>query len=335
MLPLALPRSREKNTLRLARLIAPFAIALHCVVAIAQQPWPGKPVKMVVPFPAGGPTDVLTRALSDKLSVALGQPVVVENKPGAGGGIGADYVAKSAPDGYTLVMATSSTHSVGPYLMKTPYDPQKDFTPIVWVGNGANILVASPALGVNNVAELIDWAKKNPGKLNYATSGIGSVAHLTSELFASMAGIKITHVPYKGLQLAVPDLMSGQIGIMFDSILTARPHIEAGRLKGLGISTLKRSPIVPNIPTIAESGLPGFESWNWFGVFGPAGTPPAVVQRFNAEMNKVLTDPAMRERFATLGFEVAGGTPPEFAAVVQSEAQKWSKVIHDANVKAE
>ncbi len=313
-----------------------FAIFLLALASAAQaQPWPTRPIKMVVPFPAGGPTDVLTRVLSDKLATALGQPVVVENKPGAGGTIGADFVAKSAPDGYTLVMATGSTHSVGPYLGKVPYDPQKDFAPILYVGKATNILLVSPVLGIDTVRELIEYARKNPGKLNYSTSGIGSVAHLTGEMFAAMAGVKLTHVPYKGTQQSIPDLMSGQVGMLFDNVLTGKPNAESRRVKGLAISSRERSPLVPDLPTVSESGLPGFDSWNWFGVFGPAGTPQAVVDRLNAELNRIVTDPAIRERFAQLGFETTGGTPAQFAAVVQSEARKWSKVIQDANVKAE
>ena len=317
--------------LRLAACLA-FLLAAANVHA---QSWPTKPVKVVVPFPAGGPTDVLTRALSDKLTAALGQPVVVENKPGAGGSIGADFVAKSAPDGYTLVMATSSTHSVGPYLTKVPYDPQKDFTPVIYVGRAANILLVSPVAGVNNVRELIEYARRNPGKVNYATSGIGSVAHLTSEMFASMAGVKLTHVPYKGLQLSIPDLMSGQVTMVFDSILTGKPHVEGKRLKGIAVSSAERSSLVPDIPTVAEAGLPGFQSSVWFGLLGPAGTPPAVVERVNAEMNRILRDAAIQERFATLGFESAGGTPAEFAATIAAESARWSKVIRETNVKAE
>jgi tripartite-type tricarboxylate transporter receptor subunit TctC len=317
------------------RLLAFLALALACLGAAAQPPWPSRPVKMVIPFPAGGPTDVMTRVLSDKLSQALGQPVVVENKPGAGGTIGADFVAKSAPDGYTFVMATGSTHSVGPYLGKVPYDPVKDFTPVIYVGYATNILLVSPVLGVNNVRELIALAKKTPGGLNYSTSGIGSVAHLTSEMFAAQAGIKLVHVPYKGTQQSIPDLASGQVALLFDNVLTAKPHVDSKRLKGIAISSLKRSSIVPDIPTIDESGLPGFDSWNWFGIFGPAGTPRAVVERLNTEMNRILADAAVRERFYGLGFEVTGGTPAEFLAVMQSESQRWSKVIREANVKAE
>jgi tripartite-type tricarboxylate transporter receptor subunit TctC len=319
----------------LSRLLAFFALACACFAAGAQNTWPTRPVKMVIPFPAGGPTDVMTRILSEKLTQALGQPVVVENKPGAGGTIGADFVAKSSPDGYTFVMATGSTHSVGPYLGKVPYDPVKDFTPVVYVGYATNILLVSPVIGVNNVRELIELAKKTPGGLNYSTSGIGSVAHLTSEMFAKQAGIKLIHVPYKGTQQSIPDLASGQVALLFDNVLTAKPHVESKRLKGIAISSLKRSSIVPDIPTIDESGLPGFDSWNWFGIFGPAGTPRPIVERLNSEMNRILADSAVRERFHGLGFEITGGTPAEFLAVMQSESQRWSKVIREANVKPE
>ena len=318
----------------LQRLAACLAFFLAAVAAQAQT-WPAKPVRLVVPFPAGGPTDVMTRVLAEKLSTALGQPVVVDNKPGAGGAIGSDLVAKSAPDGYSLVMATSSTHSIGPSLGKLPYDPRKDFTPIVYVGKATNILVVSPTLDIHTLQQLIDYAKKNPGKLNYASSGIGGISHLTSEMFASRAGIKLTHVPYKGTQLSMPDLMSGQIGILFDSVLTAKPHIDAKRVVALTVSSKERSNLVPDMPTMSESGLPGFDSWTWFGIFGPAGTPQAVVDRVNSEVNRIVADPAVRERFAQLGFETTGGTPAQFAALVESETAKWSKVIREANVKPE
>jgi tripartite-type tricarboxylate transporter receptor subunit TctC len=334
MLTLVLPAPLHENSMRRA-FLACLAAALLPLSASAQG-WPARPIKMIVPFPAGGPTDVMTRILSDKLAQALGQPVVVDNKPGAGGTIGSDLVAKSQADGYTLLMATGSTHSVGPYLGKVPYDPQKDFTPIIYVGYGTNILLVSPKLGVNTVQELIALGKKDPGKLNYATSGIGSVAHLTAEMFASMAGIKLTHVPYKGTQLSITDIANGQVAMLFDNVMTAKPHVDSGRLKGIAISSKERSSIVPNMPTVAESGLPGFDSWNYFGIFGPANLPQPIVQRVNAEMNKILQDPAVKKRLTgDLGFEITGGTPQQFTAVIQSEAQRWSKVIREANVKPE
>jgi tripartite-type tricarboxylate transporter receptor subunit TctC len=291
---------------------------------------------MVVPFPAGGPTDVMTRVVAEKLSSGLHQAVVVDNKPGAGGTIGAKLVADSPPDGYTFVMATGSTHSVGPYLVaKPPYDPEKDFTPVIWAGNAPNVLVVSPRLGYKDVRDLIAYAKAHPGQLNFASSGVGSVAHLTGELFARQAGIRLTHVPYKGTQLSLTDLMSGQVAMLFDAIITAKPHVDAGRLQALGISTLKRSPLMPSVPTVSESGLPGFESYNWFGVFGPARMPQPIVDRMNAEMNRVLQEADVRARFAQLGFEPAGGTPAQFASMMRAETAKWRKVIRDANVKVE
>ena len=317
-----------------SRIAAILATAL--ALAAHAETWPAKPIRMVVPFPAGGPTDVMTRVVAEKLSASLGQSVFVDNKPGAGGEIGAKFVADSSPDGYTFVMATGSTHSVGPYLVsKPPYDPQKDFTPVIWAGNAPNVLVVSPKLGFKSVRDLIAYAKAHPGELNFASSGVGSVAHLTGVLFARQAGIKLTHVPYKGTQLALPDMMSGQVAMLFDAIITAKPHIDAGRLQALGISTLKRSPLMPELPTISESGLPGFESYNWFGVFGPARLPQPIVERMNAAMNRVLQDPAVRSRFAQLGFEPAGGTPAQFAAMVRRETAKWRKVIEEAHAKAE
>ncbi|QJR12353.1 hypothetical protein DSM104443_03439 [Usitatibacter rugosus] len=318
----------------LVRIAASLALALAASAAHAQA-WPTKPIKMIVPFPAGGPTDVLTRSLSDKLSTALGQAVVVDNKPGAGGTIGSDLAAKSPNDGYTLLMATGSTHSVGPYLQKLPYDPVKDFVPVVYVGYATNIMLISPKIPARNVREFIELAKKDPGKYNYSTSGIGSVAHLTAEMFSAQAGIKLTHVPYKGTQLSIPDLAQGTVSILFDSVMTAKPHLDSGRLNALGISSLQRSDLVPNLPTIDESGLKGFDSWNYFGIFAPAGTPKAVVDRVNTEMNKILGDPAIKERFRQLGFDITGGTQQDFVKVIASESAKWSKVIHDANVKPE
>jgi tripartite-type tricarboxylate transporter receptor subunit TctC len=318
-----------------SRTLVLAAALLAAALPSLAQTWPTKTVKIVVPFPAGGPTDVLTRVLADKLGAQLGQPVIVENKPGAGGSLGADFVAKSAPDGYTLVMATTSTHSIGPYLGKLPYDPVKDFVPIVWVGNATNILVVSNHVPANSVKELIDLARKDPGKLNYATSGIGTISHLTSELFASMAGVKLTHVPYKGTQQSIPDLMSGQVALLFDNVMTSLPNIKAGKVKGIAISSPTRSALVPDLPTVAEAGLPGFQSLVWFGLLGPAGTPKAAVDRVNAEMNKALALPDIQAKFAQMGFDPAGGSAADFAQAIQRDAQKWSKVIKDAGVKPE
>ncbi|HET9651677.1 MAG TPA: tripartite tricarboxylate transporter substrate-binding protein, partial [Usitatibacter sp.] len=231
-------------------------------------------------------------------------------------------------------LATSSTHAVNPYLSKVPYDPQKDFTPIAWLGDAQRVLVVPPALGVNDLRELIALAKKNPGKLNYSSSGVGSVVHLATEQFASLAGIRLTHVPYKGIQQSVPDLLSGQVAILFDNIMTVQQHVKSGRLKALGVSGTKPSPLLPGVPPVAQT-LPGFESKTWFGLYGPAALPPAITERLNREVNAVLQEPGVRERFDQLGFEPAGGTPAEFERMVQADAERWKKVIRDNNVKAE
>ena len=303
----------------------------------AQSPaWPTKPLKLVIPFPPAGATDTLGRTLAQKLGDALGQPVVVENKPGAGGGIGSDAVAKAPADGYTLLMATTSTHSIGPSLNpKLAYNAEKDFVPVVWVANSTNILVAALNVPATNVAELVAYAKAHPGQLNYASSGNGTIVHLTGELFSSMAGIKMTHVPYKGTALAVPDLMSGQVSIMFDNIVSALPYIKGGKLKALGISGAKRSPLVPDVPTVAESGVPGFVSDTYFGVFAPVGTPREVVTRLNTAINRILESPDFRDKLAALGAEPAGGSSDRFATEIRGETTKWAKVIKDAGVKVE
>ena len=315
------------------------SLAIACIAfaaAFAQaQTWPTRPIKLIVPFPAGGPTDVLSRVVADKLSTQVKQPVIVENKPGAGGSIGADLAAKSAPDGYTLLLATSSTHSVGPHLQKLPYDAERDFTPIVWLGDAPRVLVVSPKIGVDNLQQLLDLAKKSPGKLNYASSGTGGVVHLATEYFASMAGVKLTHVPYKGIQQSIVDMQAGEVAMLFDNIMTVQSHVKSGRLKALGISTLKRSPLVPDIPTIDEAGVPGFENQTWFGIYAPAGLPRDIAQRANEELNRALADRSVIDRFAQLGFQPAGGSAAEFAAMVRNDSQRWAKVIRENNIQTE
>ncbi len=300
------------------------------------QAYPSRPIHLVVPFPAGGPTDVIARAIGQKLSDAVGQPVVIDNKPGAGGAIGSEAVARSAPDGYTVVIGTSSTHSIGPALNpKTPYKVERDFAPVSLVATAPNVLVVSPKLAANNVRELIALAKAQPGKLNYATSGVGTIVHLSSVLFANMAGIDIVHVPYKGVTQALPDIMSGQIALMFDNIVGVLPRVKAGQEKAIAVTSLKRSALAPNIPTVAESGLPGYESETYFGIFAPAGTPETVVTKLSQDLAQVLKRPDLKELLATQGAEAVGSDPAKLAAVVRADTAKWEKVIKAAGVKIE
>jgi len=312
-----------------------YALALLFAAGIAHAQFPNRPVHVVVPFPAGGPTDVLTRALGQKLSAHWSQPVVVDNKPGAGGAIGSDFVAKSAPDGYTLLMATTSTHSIGPSLQKLPYDPVKDFAPVSQVSNATNVLVVSPKLGVSSVRELVALAKAKPGALNFASSGIGTIPHLTGEMFKHMAGVDIVHIPYKGTGLSIPDLANGQVALLFDSIVTAQTHVKNGNVKALAISSPRRSPLMPELPTMIEAGIAGFESETWFGLLAPAGTPPDIVSRISADAAAALADADLRARFAAAGAETVGGTPAQLAARIKADAAKWAEVIKAANVKVQ
>ncbi len=288
---------------------------------------------MVVPFPAGGPTDVLTRVVSQKLSERWRQPVVVENKPGAGGSIGADFVAKSAPDGYTLVMATSSTHSIGPALGKLPYDAQKDFAPIAQVWNAPNVLVVSPALNVGDVKALVALAKAKPGQLNFASSGNGTIPHLSGELFKLLAGVDLVHVPYKGTGLSIPDITRGQVAMIFDSIITAQQHARAGSVKMLAVTTAKRSPLLPEVPTMIEAGVAGYESTTWFGILAPAATPRDIVGQVSSDVAAVVQAADVRERFAAAGAEPIASTPEAFAETIQTETAKWARVVKAAGIK--
>src|SRR4029453_1006317 len=258
---------------------------------------PPKPVRVVVPFPAGGTTDILARAAAQKLSETWGQQAIVDNRPGAGGNIGAELVAKSAPDGYTLLMGTVGTHAINASLYpKMPYDHVKDFAPVILVAGVPNVLVVHPSLPVNSVQELIAYAKANPGKLNFASSGNGTSIHLSGELFKVMTGVQMTHVPYKGSAPALQDLIGGQVQLMFDNLPPSPPQIKAGKLRALGVTSAARAPALPDLPTIAESGLPGFEASSWFGVLVPAGTPPSIVTKLNAEIAKWLPAPHAGEK---------------------------------------
>lgn len=290
--------------------------------------YPSKPITMVVPFPAGGTTDVLARVVGQELSKAWGQQVVIENRGGAGGNIGSDVVAKSKGDGYTLLMGTVGTHGINVSLYKKmPYDAVKDFTPITQVAAVPNILVVHPSVPVHSVKELISYAKKNPGKLSFASSGNGTSIHLSGELFKTMTGVEMTHVPYKGSAPAVRDLLGGQVHLMFDNMPSAYPHVQAGKLRGLAVTTAKRSPAAPDLPTIAEAGVPGFEATSWFGILAPAGTPKAIVTKLNKEIVRILHDPEISKQLRARGAEPVGSTPEEFAAHIKAEIEKWGKVV--------
>ena len=297
--------------------------------------YPAKPVHLVVPFPAGGPTDVLTRVVAQKLSERWNTAVVVDNKPGAGGAIGSQFVAQSAPDGYMLEMATSSTHSIGPALQKLPYDPLKDFTPVTQTWSAPNVLLVSAKLEVRDVRGLIALAKAKPGQLNFASSGIGTIPHLSAELFKHLAGIDMVHVPYKGTGLAMADIARGQVAMIFDSIITAQQFARTGDVRMLAVSSAKRSALLPDVPTMAEAGVPGYESTTWFGILGPAGTPREVVTKVNQDLAALLKADDVRKRFAAAGAEPASSSPEAFAALIRSEGEKWGKIIRSAGIKVE
>jgi len=296
------------------------------------QSYPTKPIRLIVPFPAGGATDLFARSLSQKLGERLGQSVVVDNKPGAGGTLGSDLAAKAPADGYTLLLSTTSTHSIGPNLNpKIPYDAMRDFTPISQVGNAPSIMLVPNNSPAKTVKEWIDHARQNPGRLNYASSGNGTIVQLTAELFKSQANVFVVHIPYKGTALAIPDLVSGKVDVLFDSLPTGLPHVKEGRLRALGVTSAKRTPLAPDLPPISDV-LPGYESTTWFGIFGPRGLPPEVVTRVNMAANQVLKDPEVVDRLTRLGIEPIGGTPAQFAAMLTTELAKWKKIITERKI---
>ena len=314
-------------------------LACVAVLAVADanaQPYPNKPIRMIVPFPPGGPIDTMARLAGKFITDSVGQQVVVENRPGAGGVVGSDYVAKAAPDGYTLIMGNAGSHGINAAVYtKLPYDIQKDFAPVSQVAVAPNVMVINPSLPANSVAEFIAYAKANPGKLSYASGGNGSSAHMSMELFKSMSGIDIQHVPYKGSSPALTDVVSGQVVAFIGNMPPTVPLIKAGKLRALAVTTKSRSALMPELPTITEAGLPGFETVAWFGVLAPAGTPPDVVNRLSAEIAKIAKLPDIREKLVAMGAEPVGGTPEEFKAVIDRDIAKWKPLAQKVGIKVD
>ncbi|HUP30341.1 MAG TPA: tripartite tricarboxylate transporter substrate binding protein [Usitatibacter sp.] len=319
---------------QLVRLAAAF-VSIAASAAFAQG-YPAKPIRILVPFAPGGNVDITARLVSPGLAEALGQPVVVENRPGAGGTIGADVVAKSPADGYTLLMGSNSTFSVAPSLYpKNPYNPLADFAPVIMIASAPFVLVVNPNLPAKSARELVAQAKDFPRKLTMSSAGTGSSNHLVGELFQEISGARFTHVPYKGSGQALTDLMGGQVDLHFDQITSAASHIQGGKLRALMVTAPQRVPMLPEVPTAAEAGYAAFEATNVTGLIAPAGTPRDVIEKLNAATQKVIAQAAVREKFAGIGAETTGGTPEQFAAYIRDDLSKWTRIVKDANVKVE
>ena len=324
--------------LRVVRpLLCLLALSLSLAPAVTgAQGYPSKPIRVVVPFPAGGPLDVTARAIGQKLAEAWGQPIVIDNRPGAGGNIGADLVAKSAPDGYTILEGALSTHAVNVSLYaKMPYDPVKDFAPITLVATTPNVLVVNPSLPAHSVSELVAYAKAHPGALSFGSGSNGSAGHLAGELFKMEAGVDMVHVPYKGAAPALQGLLAGDTQLMFDNLASSTPQIRAGKLRALAVTTARRTALMPELPTLAESGLPGFDITTWWGFLAPAGTPKEVIAKWNAEVVRILSTPEMKAFFAQQGAEPAPTTPEQFADLIRSEIPKYAKIVKASGAKVD
>ena len=314
----------------LAMLLAGALLSL----AAHAQPWPAKPIKMVVPFTAGGSTDTVARIMGEKLSTRLGQPVIVENKAGAGGALGSDFVAKSPADGYTFLVGTSSTMAIAPWVYtKLPYNPTRDFAPVSLLGTADIIVVVNSEVPIRNTRQLLDYAKANPGKLTFASGGNGSISHLLGEYFKSMAKVDLLHVPYKGDAQMVTDLLGGQVNMAFGTAVAWLPHIQSGKVAAVAVTNPKRSTTMTDLPTLNESGVPGYEAVQWFGIAAPTGTPPEVLNRMHAEIKAILAMPDIQKRFVELGFDVVGNTPAEFGQFLRDENTKWKKIADIAGTK--
>lgn len=318
------------------KILITLLAALSSLTSVSfAQDYPNRPIKLIVPFPPAGGTDNVARVFVQEVAQQLGQPIVIENRAGAAGMIGADQAAKSDPDGYTLLMTTNSTHVIGPLLNpKTPYSPVKSFTPVIYLVHSPSIMVVPLESKAKTVADFIAMAKANPGKLNYGSAGVGGIPHLSGERFQALSGTKITHVPYKGTALAMPDLMAGRLDVIFDSFSVGYPHVRDGKVRALGVSSAERSPLVPDLPAISEQ-LPGFVSLTWFGVLGPANMPAPIVDKLNAAFNAALKNPKVRAQLANMGTDPVGGTPQDFVKRMADDTAAWSKVIKDANIVVE
>jgi len=319
----------------MTKIRAAVSVCLAAVIACAAQAqeYPSRPVRVVVPFAAGGPNDIIVRLVAQKLAASLGQPFLVENRAGAGGNIGTDYVAKSAPDGYTLLSVGPGSLIINPLMGKVPYDTERDFVPIALMARAPNVLVVHPSLAAHSVKELIALARARPGAINYGSGGNGSTPHLAAALFAAMAGVELTHVPYKGTAPATADLIGGQVQIAFLGIPAVLPHARSGKLRVLAVTGLQRSAELPEVPTVDESGVPGYEVNPWYGLLAPAGTPRAIVVRLGAETTGVVRAAEMREKLAAQGAEGAGGTPEEYAAVIRADTATWTRVVGQAGLR--
>ncbi len=330
---------RPITLLRLALACAVISsVSLVVPAQVQAQPkadnWPERPLRLIVPFPPGGSTDTVARAIAEKLRDRLNQPVVIDNRGGAGGTIGSDIAAKAQPDGYTMLIGTSSTHAIAPGVFSAlPYQPTRDFAPVTLIGAATVMLVTIPSVPANSVAELIALAKAKPELLTFASSGNGGVSHLIGEYFKSRAGIEMLHVPYKGDTPMIADLLGGQVSLAFGTAVAFLPHVQKGALKALAVTSAKPSPVAPGLPTVADSGLPGFEALQWFGILMPTGTPKPIVDRLNREIVAVLQTAEIKQRFESMGIEVVGSTPESFTSFMADEAAKWQKIAQDAGVK--
>ena len=316
--------------------LAAVLVAVYVSVPVHSQGFPSKPVRLVCPYAPGGATDIISRAIALELAKNLGQPVTVENRPGAGANLGAELVARSAPDGYTLLMGGGSLHGITPALYtKLTYDPNKDLAPLIALAGFSNVLVVNPGVKANSVRDLIALAKAEPGRLSYASSGSGSTIHMSGEMFKYLTGVDMLHIPYKGSGPAVADLIGGQVQLMFDNIPSSMPHIRSGKLRALATTGPVRSPALPDLPTVAESGVPGYESTGWFGLSVAAGTPQDIIARLNAESARGARSPDFARRMTDLGFEIIGGSPEQMAEMIKVEVRRWAPVVKASGARVD